>query len=301
MRHLKNLILAVVLVAATLGTSMVGPAFAQDRTERVTFASGTTGAILRGTIRGDRGVKYVLGASAGQRMSVDMTTGNASAYFNIRRSGTDTAIYNGSINGNGTTVSLPSSGDWVVDVYLMRNAARRGEVADYRLSVSIEGRATASNPPAGSGDADASGPDWWAVTGVSAGDLLNVREGPSTNDRVMARVGNGAVLRNGGCVGEGRGRWCKVSASDGRFTGWASGRFLQESGAPPAGSNPVLALMPDACRLAVAQTYGLSIRSVAAYPPQQAGRGYEVFAESNDTGNQFNCRFSAKGQLLGID
>ena len=296
----------VLSVAAVCAVSMLcvitaDKALAQDRTERVSFAPNTNGTVISGTIRGDRGVIYVLGASAGQQMSVDMTTDNASAYFNIRRSGSDTAIWNGSVEGNSASVSLPSGGDWVVQVYLMRNAARRGEVANYRLSISIEGKGAARPPAAGSGDAEASGPDWWAVTGVGSDDALNVRQVPSGNDRVVARVGNWIVLRNGGCVGEGRSRWCKVSAADDSFTGWASGRFLRESGAPASSSTPALAMMPETCRSAVAEAFNLPIRSIAAYPAQPAGRGFEVFAESNDTGRQFNCSFGSRGQFLGVD
>lgn len=300
MKALHSLFVRLFLITSVLCPIGTTQALAQDRTERVAFAPGATGTILSGTIRGDRGVKYVLAAAAGQKMSVAMTTDNASAYFNIRRSGSDTAIYNGSVSGNSTTITLPAGGDWVVQVYLMRNAARRGEVANYRLSISIEGRATPERP-VGGGDADASGPDWWAVIGVSAGDLLNVREGPSTKDRVMARVGNGTILRNGGCVGEGRSRWCMVSAPDGNFTGWASGGYLRESGAPSASANPVQALLPDACRSAVALAFGLPVQSLTSYAAQPAGQGFEVFVQSNVTAREFNCRFGAKGQLLGID
>jgi hypothetical protein len=130
---------------------------------------------------------------------------------------------------------------------------------------------------------------------------LNLREGPSTKDRVIARAANGTILRSGGCVGEGRSRWCKVSTPDGRISGWAAGRFLQESGAPSANANPVQALLPDACRGAIAQTYDLPMRSLTAYPPQPAGPGFEVFVQSSVTTQEFNCRFGARGQLLGID
>lgn len=304
MKALRNSLMRLsrsLAVLAALGVFGATTTHAQDRTERVSFAQGATGTILTGTIRGNQGANYILGAAAGQKMSVSMTTDNASAYFNIRRSGSSEAAYNGSIGGNSTTLALPAGGDWVVQVYLMRNAARRGEVANFRLSISIEGGAATAKPSLGAGDADASGPDWWSVTGVSAGDLLNVREGPSTKDRVMARVGNGTILRNGGCVGEGRGRWCKVSNPDGTVTGWASGNFLRESGAPSAAANPVQALLPDSCRSAVALAFGLPIRSLTAYPPQPAGRGFEVFVQSSVTTREFNCRFGARGQLQGID
>lgn len=294
-------LLAAVFLSAALCLTANGPASAQDRTERVSFPAGATGTVLRDQIVGSQGVNYVLGAAAGQRMTVEMTTDNASAYFNILRRASDTAIYNGSVNGNSATVILPSSGDWVVQVYLMRNAARRGEAASYRLSISIEGQGASVQPPAGSGDAEASGPDWWAVTGVGAGDALNVREGPSINDRVVARVSNGTVLRNGGCLGEGRSRWCKVSAPDDSFTGWSSGRFLRESGAPAAGGGIAEALLSETCRAAVSEDFDLPLRSLSAYPPQPAGPGFEVFVQSNATTREFNCRFNARGRLLGID
>ncbi|WP_431298809.1 hypothetical protein [Tabrizicola sp. BL-A-41-H6] len=71
MLHLRSL--ALVIAISCGGFS---GALAQDRTERVAFAPGATGTSVSGTIRGERGVKYVLGASAAQRMSVDMTTSN---------------------------------------------------------------------------------------------------------------------------------------------------------------------------------------------------------------------------------
>lgn len=301
MRHLKSILLAAVLACTAFGSTA---AMAQDRTERVTFAPGTSGATLRGSIEGNRGVKYLLRASAGQRLLVDLTSRNPEVYFNIRRSGASEAIFIGSISGNSASVTLPSSDDWVVQVYLTRNAARRGDVANYRLSVTVQGRSTRPTPPKPPsdefGDSEASGPDWWAVTGVGADDMLNLRAGPTGNDRILARVANGAKLRNLGCVGQGRLRWCQVSTADDRVTGWASGRFLQESGAPST-SDATQALLTEACRGAVGQAFDLPMRSLTAFPPQQAGRGFEVFVQSTATTRDFNCRFGSRGQLLDID
>jgi len=90
----------------------------------------------------------------------------------------------------------------------------------------------------GSDEAQAQmGPDYWAVHGVASDDTLNIRSGPSTSNRVVARAPNGAVFRNLGCRGEGSSRWCHIETPDGRVDGWASGRFLQESGAPNTASH----------------------------------------------------------------
>lgn len=80
------------------------------------------------------------------------------------------------------------------------------------------------------------GPDYWTVAGVASDDTLNIRSGPGTGYRVVARAPNGAVFRNLGCRGTGNDRWCHLETPDGRISGWAAGRFLAESGAPSHGN-----------------------------------------------------------------
>jgi hypothetical protein len=80
------------------------------------------------------------------------------------------------------------------------------------------------------------GPDYWQVTGVPPGDHLNIRLGPSAQNRIVAHAPNGAVFRNLGCRGNGNGRWCHLETPNGDVNGWASGRYLMESGAPRYGN-----------------------------------------------------------------
>ena len=114
------------------------PAAAQDhgRTERVQFARGTSSATLRGNVHGYDSVDYVVGARRGQTLTVSMRTTNASAYFNVLPSGGDTAL-DGAANVVNWRGALPANGDYVVRVYLMRNAARRDEHANYTLTVGV--------------------------------------------------------------------------------------------------------------------------------------------------------------------
>lgn len=94
--------------------------------------------------------------------------------------------------------------------------------------------------------AGADGPDHFAVTGVSQGDVLNMRAAPGARS---AKVGvippNGACLRNLGCQ-EGLSlqdstslsseqrrqrmrdapRWCRIEYSGQQ--GWVAGRYLRE-------------------------------------------------------------------------
>lgn len=122
-----------------LGVTFATPVLADNiRQETVRFASGTSGATINGKVKGYDSVEYKLGIGAGQKMSVQLDSSNSSLYFNVLAAGANAALYNSSIDGNGTSITIPSSGNYVVQVYLMRNAARRGETANYQLTLYIE-------------------------------------------------------------------------------------------------------------------------------------------------------------------
>jgi uncharacterized protein YraI len=228
----------VLRVACLLFLTMLSAATAQGaRTQDVTFARGTSGAVLAGRIAGSDGVTYRLGAAAGQTMRVILTPDNPSCYFNVLAPGASAAMFNGSVSGNVFAERLPSGGTWQVLVYLTRSAIRRGESCRYAIAFGIEGRPPAVTPPPPSvPEGGAGGPDWLAVTGVSANDRLNLRAAPRTDAAIVGRAANGTILRNRGCTGAGTSRWCDVSLPDSPgVRGWASGRFLRESG-PPAPS-----------------------------------------------------------------
>lgn len=156
---------AVVLAAALL---MPETPFAQDiRQERVHFAAGASSATMEGRIKGYQIVDYVLGARKGQTMNASLATDNASNYFNILAPGeNETAFFTGSSGGNQFEGVLPATGDYKLRVYLMRNAARRNEAANYRLEMSIsDGGQTQAAPgesktvaTAEQGSFDATGP-----------------------------------------------------------------------------------------------------------------------------------------------
>lgn len=73
------------------------------------------------------------------------------------------------------------------------------------------------------------GPDFWEVTGVSAGDALNMRSAPSPRSPLVLRFQNGATLRNLGCKIIHGGRWCRVERlGEPTARGWVNGRYLRE-------------------------------------------------------------------------
>ena len=129
------------------------PARAADapgiRSQTVQFAKGATSAQLRGSIKGYASVDYKIDARAGQTLSVTMKPSNASNYFNINPPGSDgAAMFIGSSQGAEATVMLPTDGIYVVQVYLMRNAARRNETSNYTLTVGVTGKPLAPVPAA---------------------------------------------------------------------------------------------------------------------------------------------------------
>ncbi len=133
MKRFTPILLSALLIVA-------GPLLARDeiRTERVHFKHGATSAVVEDSIKGYQTVDYVLGARKGQSMNVSMATDNGANYFNILAPGeNEVAMFNGSISGNQYEGTLPANGDYKVRVYMMRSAARRDEVAKYRLEMII--------------------------------------------------------------------------------------------------------------------------------------------------------------------
>ena len=76
---------------------------------------------------------------------------------------------------------------------------------------------------------DDGGPDFYVVRGLAVGDTLNVRSRASTQGEVIARLAQGARVRNLGCQTSGQTRWCKIQTTGGvEVTGWVNGRYLRE-------------------------------------------------------------------------
>src|ERR1700686_103915 len=109
--------------------------FAQSNPQRIRFPRGRSSTTVSGRIVGFDMKDYVVGANAGQEMTLHLKAPNPANYF---------VIY--SINGKPTdmnettdwSVQTTESGDYVIRVFMMRSAARRkGAVANYTLSISI--------------------------------------------------------------------------------------------------------------------------------------------------------------------
>ena len=134
-KMLRSLFIMTALVILTAATAI---AQKDIRTERIKFKKGSNSTVVESSITGYETVDYILGARKGQYMNVSMATDNTANYFNILAPGeNEVAMFNGSIGANQYEGILPKSGDYKVRVYMMRSAARRNEVAKYRLEMII--------------------------------------------------------------------------------------------------------------------------------------------------------------------
>jgi hypothetical protein len=126
-------ILCLALLPAGLAAQPSG-----DRGERVRFAAGASSATVQGRVRGYQTVTYRVGARAGQLMNVRLLSHGRFLYFVVRGPGSDDNLFDGPVQGSEAELRLPASGDYQIRVFLMRNAARRNEAADYRLRIGVE-------------------------------------------------------------------------------------------------------------------------------------------------------------------
>jgi len=103
---------------------------------RVRFARGATSAVVTATVRGYGYKDYVVGASSGQEMKVKVN-GGASTVFTIFQPGGENL--DGATEMDEFNATLPTSGDYVIRVMMMRSAARRPHsVSNYTLKISIK-------------------------------------------------------------------------------------------------------------------------------------------------------------------
>jgi hypothetical protein len=127
---------AALLAAGALALPMTSLAQApMPKPERVQFAKGTSSKTIKGMLKGDQSRTFLVNLRAGQKMTVKLVSNNASANFNVTAPGAMQAMFIGSVSGNEFADTIPSSGDYKVDLFLMRNAARRNESVSFTITI----------------------------------------------------------------------------------------------------------------------------------------------------------------------
>ena len=137
-----KLMWTAVAVTLALAQALQGTAAADAdiRREAVQFARGSSSAVVKGQLQGDATVDYTVRAAAGQTLTVAIQKTNPQNYFNVMPPGsTGEAMFVGH-TGEDYSGLLPTDGEYVVRVYLMRPAARRGESSNYSLAIGVTGK-----------------------------------------------------------------------------------------------------------------------------------------------------------------
>ncbi|MBU2950122.1 hypothetical protein KO493_05360 [Tamlana agarivorans] len=132
-------------IIKTLGLCVLGcflafsSAHAQGiKKEVVKFEEGKFTTSIENNIKGDQIVDYTVNVKEGQFLNVSMATDNSANYFNLMEPNEEyVAIFNGSMSENMFEGQLEKTGDYTIRVYLMRSAARRNEVANYKLEIVV--------------------------------------------------------------------------------------------------------------------------------------------------------------------
>ncbi|WP_262966554.1 hypothetical protein [Methylobacter psychrophilus] len=126
------------LVCLLAGALLTVTVITAEAAKQIAFGKGKSFASVSGKVQGSNDVDYVLRASAGQTMTVDLKASKSAAYFNVLPPGsTGEAIFVGSSEGNHFKAALPGDGDYTIRVYLMGGAKDSDKPVTYTLKVSV--------------------------------------------------------------------------------------------------------------------------------------------------------------------
>ncbi|MBB5210011.1 hypothetical protein [Microbulbifer hydrolyticus] len=100
-------------------------------------ASRSHSARITATINGYQAIEYLIDAKTGQSLELDVHSSNTSAGYRITAPAAPRALYKGHGQHSRFSVTLPRDGTYRVLIYLMRNAAQKGESADFALDIRL--------------------------------------------------------------------------------------------------------------------------------------------------------------------
>jgi hypothetical protein len=136
---LKKIIKTLLLSTLISTTSL--SALAKNIEQKVNFLQGSTHLTLTGKFQGYDDVKYRISAKNGQILRFNINSLGNLAYVNIfapgKKPGKDNALLIGSTVGFKGELTLPVDGDYIIQVYQMRNSARKNKTVKYSLDIEL--------------------------------------------------------------------------------------------------------------------------------------------------------------------
>jgi hypothetical protein len=199
---------APVPVQIQLLGATTSPAAAPGDPQQIQFAPGSTSATVHGSVAPNASNDYVLQASAGQTLTVQITTSQGQVVVTI--TGADGKLLVTDYVGNSTFSGvLPTSQDYTISV---QSAGQ--SMAEYTLGISIPAASSGPTPPAGAmriqfaagatsatvqGNLPANGSQQYVIH-AAAGQLVQVEVTPQQNVQMSVQGLDGTVLKGSGGV-----------------------------------------------------------------------------------------------------
>lgn len=129
------------LLLSTLISTTSFSVLAKNVEQKVNFLQGSTSSTLTGKFQGYDDVRYRISAKNGQVLKYNVNSLGNLAYVNIfapgKKPGKDNALLIGSTVGSKGELALPVDGDYIIQVYQMRNSARKHKTVKYNLDVEL--------------------------------------------------------------------------------------------------------------------------------------------------------------------
>lgn len=114
---------------------------AKNVENKVSFLKGSDQTTLTGKFQGYDDVRYRVFAKSGQVLKFNINSYSNLAYINVfapgKKPGKDKALLVGSTMGSSGELVLPVDGDYIIQVYQMRNSARKNRTVSFSLDLQI--------------------------------------------------------------------------------------------------------------------------------------------------------------------
>ena len=132
--------IALTLLSALLALNSAD-VLAKTDPQTITFTKGSDHTSLQGSFTGYNDVQYKLSAKKGQILKFNLTSTQNLAYLNIyapgNKPGKAEALTIDILDGGKGQISLPSTGQYTLQVYQMRNSARQNKTVKFNLKVQV--------------------------------------------------------------------------------------------------------------------------------------------------------------------
>ncbi|MCO6386783.1 hypothetical protein [Aliihoeflea sp. 40Bstr573] len=126
-----------VLIALHIFVAATASVGAQE-TSSIEVDAGRS-VVVEDAISGYDYLDFTVDTAAGDVLAVILAATDLSTYFNVMSPNVDEAIFNGSIEGDSFAGTVDTAGLQTIRVYMMRNAARRGETSRFALAIGRPG------------------------------------------------------------------------------------------------------------------------------------------------------------------